>query len=85
MAPIRKHIILDERNEPFAVQLSMDDWKRIEPLLKEKGILDSVEDEEQLFDSLLVKTQGIWSQGDGLTYQLSLREEWGSADSLNSE
>lgn len=28
------------------------------------------------FDSLLENTKGIWTHGDGLTYQRKLRQEW---------
>jgi hypothetical protein len=28
------------------------------------------------FDSLLEQTKGIWTKGDGLTYQRKLRQEW---------
>ena len=28
------------------------------------------------FDTLLDKTKGIWTKGDGLTYQQKMREEW---------
>lgn len=37
-----------------------------------------VEDEssEADFETLLDKTQGIWTKGDGLEYQQKIREEW---------
>ena len=28
------------------------------------------------FEQLLNQTQGIWQQGDGLAYQMKIREEW---------
>jgi len=28
------------------------------------------------FETLLAHTQGIWTKGDGLIYQQTLREEW---------
>jgi metal-responsive CopG/Arc/MetJ family transcriptional regulator len=35
------------------------------------------EHEDQLVDSLLSQTRGIWTAGDGLEYQRGLRDEWG--------
>ena len=35
------------------------------------------EHEEQLVERLLSETSGIWTAGDGLKYQQSLRDEWG--------
>jgi hypothetical protein len=35
------------------------------------------EHEDQSVDSLLSETSGIWTAGDGLEYQQSLRDEWG--------
>ncbi len=34
----------------------------------------------QPFDQVLRDTSGIWEQGDGLSYQLRLREEWQAPD-----
>nr|VFJ67236.1 MAG: hypothetical protein BECKFW1821C_GA0114237_101143 [Candidatus Kentron sp. FW] len=31
-------------------------------------------------DRLLDRTRNIWDGGDGLAYQLSMREEWGERD-----
>ena len=28
------------------------------------------------FDELLLKTRGLWKQGDGLNYQEKIRDEW---------
>jgi hypothetical protein len=28
------------------------------------------------FDELLLKTSGLWKQGDGLRYQEKIRDEW---------
>ena len=35
------------------------------------------EHEVQSVERLLSETSGIWTAGDGLTYQQSLRDEWG--------
>ncbi|MGD1905148.1 MAG: hypothetical protein ACFB0C_04040 [Leptolyngbyaceae cyanobacterium] len=35
-----------------------------------------VEIETPAFDTLLERTQGVWTQGDGLAYQQALREDW---------
>lgn len=32
--------------------------------------------QEDEFKSLLNKTRGIWKQGDGVDYQIKMREEW---------
>ena len=39
MMPIRKYIVTDEAEQPIAIQLSLEDWFRIEPILRERGLL----------------------------------------------
>lgn len=51
-----------------------------EPILKRrqpgsaKGILTIIDDDSS--DELLEKTRGIWTQEDGLEYQMKIRNEW---------
>jgi hypothetical protein len=33
---------------------------------------------QAMYQDAVRETTGIWSQGDGLTYQQNLRREWGS-------
>ena len=77
MESIRKKILTDEGRRPVAVQLDYGDWLRIEPLLRERGLLstDAI-DPNTDFDALLAQTRGIWTSGDGLDYQRRLRDEW---------
>ncbi len=35
------------------------------------------EEEYNMYNQLLKKTNGLWKQGDGLQYQNQLRSEWG--------
>ena len=85
MAPIRKHIVTDDSHKPVAIQLSMADWLRIEPILKERGLLSEESTSTTEINQLLQATVGIWSRGDGLTYQQSVRSEWPDANIQNPE
>ena len=84
MTPIRKHIVTDDSQKPVAIQLSMTDWLRIEPVLREKGFL-SEEPAATEITQLLQATVGIWNQGDGLNYQQSVRGEWPDTTIKNPE
>jgi hypothetical protein len=35
-----------------------------------------ISDDEEEFQILLEQTKGTWQHGDGLAYQIKLREEW---------
>jgi excisionase family DNA binding protein len=56
--------------------------RELTAFLEEEGFYDEDDsiDENPLsdaeFDDLLNETQGIWTQGDGLAYQQTLRQEW---------
>jgi hypothetical protein len=39
-------------------------------------VIDEKEDQPDDFQQLLNATKGLWQQGDGLTYQQALRNEW---------
>lgn len=75
MHAIQKKIVMDEDRNPIAVQIDYEDWLKIERLLK-------MREEEKLgagrgrFRELLEKTRGSWKGGDGLEYQIRIREEW---------
>ena len=36
-------------------------------------------EQQNLYDSLLKRTRGLWRKGDGLKYQRKLRSEWDCA------
>jgi hypothetical protein len=38
------------------------------------------EQENKQFDSVLLQSAGIWTEGDGLDYQVKLRREWPGHD-----
>ena len=85
MTPIRKHIVTDDSQKPVAIQLSMTDWLRIEPILREKGLLAEEPTAATDITQLLQATDGIWNQGDGLNYQESVRGEWPDTNIQNAE
>ncbi|MBA2692883.1 MAG: hypothetical protein H0U65_10375 [Rubrobacter sp.] len=69
MKAIKKKIVTDEEARPVAVQIDYEDWIEIERLL------DSREADDE-FEKLLEETEGTWKHGDGLEYQIRIREEW---------
>lgn len=75
MDAIRKKIVTDEESRPVAVQIDYEDWLEIERLLEG---LEAKEPETggSGYRELLEKTRGSWKHGDGLEYQIRIREEW---------
>lgn len=71
---IEKKIVTDEEARPVAVQIGYEDWLEIERLLgaREPDDKEESEDFEGLADDLGKK----WKGGDGLEYQIRIREEW---------
>nr|VFJ49401.1 MAG: hypothetical protein BECKFW1821B_GA0114236_100539 [Candidatus Kentron sp. FW] len=41
------------------------------------GLAGSMNGASEQLDRLLDRTRNIWNRGDGLAYQLSMREDWG--------
>jgi len=70
---IRKRIVTDEDSRPIAVQIDYEDWLEIERLLESR---ETEEAEESRYQELLERTSGSWKSGDGLEYQIRIREEW---------
>ena len=57
------------------MQIDYEDWLEIERLLKgQQG--DSAEDQQDDFEALADKLGEAWQGGDGLEYQMKIREEW---------
>lgn len=69
MRTIEKKIVTDEGGRPVAVQIDYGDWLEIERQLEAREPIDR-------FEELLDKTSGTWKGGDGLEYQIRIREEW---------
>jgi hypothetical protein len=43
-----------------------------------RGISELMEKEaEDLYKTVVLETQGIWEEGDGMEYQEKIRTEWG--------
>ncbi|GEM_PF-2163027 len=66
-------------------QLKLEQIKQIqtmvEALKKQNNLENNIINENKSsdvndFDTLLDNTKGIWTHGDGLTYQRKLRQEW---------
>jgi hypothetical protein len=75
MHVIRKKIVTDEDSRPVAVQIDYEDWLEIERLLESSGA-EKPEAGESRYQELLEKTSRSWTGGDGLEYQIRIREEW---------
>ena len=75
MHAIRKRIVTDEDSRPVAVQIDYEDWLEIERLL-EINEPEGSEVEKSRYRELLDRTRGRWKDGDGLEYQIRIREEW---------
>lgn len=75
MNAIRKKIVTDEDSRPIAVQIDYEDWLEIERLLQSRGAEES-DAVKSRYRDLLEKTRGGWKGGDGLEYQIRIREEW---------
>lgn len=73
MRPIKKKILTDANAQPIAVQIDYDDWMEIERILSSP---DEASNDRTAFDDALEKTAGLWKRGDGLAYQIKIREEW---------
>ncbi len=74
MDTIKKKIVTDENSRPVAVQIDYEDWLEIERLLKRGEKPD--EEQQDDFEELLDKLGEMWQGGDGLEYQMKIREEW---------
>lgn len=73
MDTIRKKIVTDEAMNPVAVQIDYKDWLEIEQLLTSTQAHGNLEE-------LLLKTKGVWQNGDGLSYQENIRKEWDKSE-----
>jgi hypothetical protein len=75
MHAIKKKVVMDEAHNPVAVQIDYEDWLEIERLLETRET-EKTRAERSKFQELLEKTRGTWKGGDGLEYQVRIREEW---------
>ena len=75
MNAIRKKIVTDEDARPVAVQIDYEDWLEIERLLEGRAAGEP-EPGKSRYQELLEKTSRSWTGGDGLEYQIRIREEW---------
>ena len=51
MLKLHKNIVIDENQEPIAVQIPIDEFKRLEEIIENYGLaklIDEVSDDEQL-------------------------------------
>jgi PHD/YefM family antitoxin component YafN of YafNO toxin-antitoxin module len=52
MLPIRKQYVLDENQQPIAVQISIEDFQRLEAIIEEYGLaslMDAEDDRQGVF------------------------------------
>ncbi len=77
MHAIRKKIVTDEDSRPVAVQIDYEDWLEIERLLVSRETEEKPADDRQDdFEAVADKLGSRWKGGDGLEYQIRIREEW---------
>lgn len=75
MHAIRKKIVTDEESRPVAVQIDYEDWLEIERLLESRKA-EKPKPGKSRYQELLERTNHSWTAGDGLEYQIRIREEW---------
>ena len=75
MRTIRKKIVTDEESRPVAVQIDYGDWLEIERLLESREVEEPGPGKSR-YEDLLEETSHSWTAGDGLEYQIRIREEW---------
>jgi len=74
---IRKKIVTDEGSRPVAVQIDYEDWLEIERLLESRETQEKPAGNRQDdFEAVADRLGGAWKGGDGLEYQIRIREEW---------
>ena len=67
MLEIHKHYVLDENQQPIAVQIAIADFEQIEEILEDFGLvklMEAAEESERL------------SKADALEYYRSLKEQY---------
>jgi hypothetical protein len=72
---IRKKIVTDEEMRPVAVQIDYEDWLEIERLLEGRRE-ETTEEQQDDFEVLADRVGEKWQGGEGLSYQMRMREEW---------
>lgn len=76
MHAIRKKIVVDEDSHPVAVQIDYEDWLEIERLLNGQSEKEATKEQEDDFEELADRLGEMWEGGEGLSYQIRMREEW---------
>ncbi len=71
--PVRIRTVTDSTGTPVAVQVDYADWQRMEPVLKENGLLETG---VPSLEELAASARPYWQGGDGLEFQLRIRSEW---------
>jgi hypothetical protein len=69
MAPIHKHILVDEAQRPIAVQVDYDDWLEIERQLQIPSVTSAETDLSQFAGTIHLSE-------DPVEFQRKIREEW---------
>jgi DNA-binding transcriptional regulator YiaG len=75
---IRTVISLSEDDKRWLDRQAKQQQTTLANLIRQavKQMRQTSELQEPSFEHLLASTQGIWEEGDGLSYQQALREEW---------
>ena len=65
MFALRRNYILDENQQPIAVQISLDDFQRLEAILEDYGLT-------RLMDEVPLEDRQRFSKEEGMAYYKSL-------------
>jgi RelB Antitoxin alpha helical domain len=67
MFALRRNYILDENQQPIAVQISLDDFQRLEAILEDYGLA-------RLMDDVPEADRQRFSKDEGMAYYTSLKQ-----------
>jgi PHD/YefM family antitoxin component YafN of YafNO toxin-antitoxin module len=67
MFTLRKNYVLDENQQPIAVQISLEDFQRLEEILEDYGLA-------RLMDEVPLEDRQRFSKAEGMAYYESLKK-----------
>jgi RelB Antitoxin alpha helical domain len=67
MFALRKNYVLDENQQPIAVQISIGDFQRLEEILEDYGLA-------RLMDEVPPEDRERFSKAEGMSYYESLKQ-----------
>jgi RelB Antitoxin alpha helical domain len=67
MLALRKNYVMDENQQPIAVQIAIEDFQRLEEILEDYGLA-------RLMDELEPDDRQRFSKAEGMVYYQSLKQ-----------